>query len=160
MSNDCFLKLAGIAGESPDSTHKGEIDVIEWEWDATQSSSMHSGSGGGAGKATVHDLTFDHYMDRSSPNLLKYCLTGKHIESATMTVRKAGAKPLEFLKLTMTDVIVTRVAPLLKASMDRPRETVCLSFAKVKQEYTIQNQQGGSGGTVTMSFDIQKNTEA
>ena len=159
MAQDIFLKLTGINGESQDATHKHEIEVLDWEWEVTQASSMHSGSGGGAGKATVHDLSFDHYVDRSSPNLMKYCLTGKHIDTATLVVRKAGEKPLEFLKITMGDVIVTQVAPSLKSTMRQARETVSLSFARVKQEYTIQNQQGGSGGTVSMSFDIQQNTE-
>ncbi|MDM0031473.1 type VI secretion system tube protein Hcp [Variovorax sp. J22P271] len=159
MSQDIFMKLTGINGESQDATHKHEIEVLDWEWEVTQASSMHSGTGGGAGKATVHDFSFDHYVDRASPNLMQHCLTGKHIETATLVVRKAGEKPLEFLKIAMDDVIVTQVALSLKTTMRQARETVSLSFARVKQEYTIQNQQGGSGGTVSMSFDIQKNTE-
>ena len=122
---------------------------------------MHAGSGGGAGKAKVDDLTFVHNVDRASPNLMKFCLTGKHIPEAVLTVRKAGGNPLEYLKLTMTDVIVTLVAPTVSnADAQRSRETVALSFAKVKQEYTVQNQQGGSGGAVTAGYDIKGNKEA
>lgn len=160
MAQDIFLKLTGISGEAQDAAHKDEIEVLSWAWEITQNSSMHAGSGGGAGKATVSDLTFDHYLDRASPNLLKYCLTGKHIGTATLVVRKAGGTPLEYLKLTMDDVVVTKVQPELNYNMRRPREEVSLSFARVKQEYVIQNQQGGSGGTVTASFDIQRNIEA
>ena len=29
---DIFLKLAGIAGESQDAKHKGEIDVLAGSW--------------------------------------------------------------------------------------------------------------------------------
>jgi type VI secretion system secreted protein Hcp len=160
MAQDIFLKLAGIAGESQDSKHKDEIEVLSWEWTIRQKSSMHSGSGGGAGKATVGDLCFDHRIDRASPNLLKYCLTGKHIDTATLVVRKAGGSPLEYLKITMGDVIVTGVAPVVKDTMPTGVEEVSLSFARVRQEYVLQNQQGGSGGTVTASFDIQQNCEA
>ncbi|MBO9649112.1 MAG: type VI secretion system tube protein Hcp [Variovorax sp.] len=160
MSQDIFLKLAGILGESQDASHKDEIEVIRWDWGISQESSMHSGSGGGAGKATVSDLSFDHYFDRASPNLLKYCLTGKHIDTATLVVRKAGGNPLEYLKLTMGDVVVTGIEPVLKDTMARGRETVSLSFARVRQEYVLQNQHGGSGGTVTAGFDIQRNCEA
>lgn len=159
MSQDIFLKVNGITGESQDASHKGEIEVLDWEWEITQQSTMHAGSGGGAGKATVSDLTFDHYVDRASPNLLKYCLTGKHIDTATLVVRKAGGSPLEFLTITMDDVIVTKVAPALTATMSRPREVVSLAFARVKQEYVMQNQQGGSGGTVSAGYDIQQNRE-
>ena len=160
MAQDIFLKLTGISGEAQDATHKDEVEVLSWTWKISQESSVHAGSGGGAGKATVSDLTFDHYMDRASPNLLKYCLTGKHIDTATLVVRKAGGTPLEYLTITMGDVIVTKVSPELNYNMSRPREEISLSFARVRQEYVIQNQQGGSGGTVTASFDIQKNSEA
>jgi type VI secretion system secreted protein Hcp len=160
MSQDIFLKLTGITGESQDASHKDEIEILDWEWEITQRSTMHTGSGGGAGKATVSDLTFDHYVDRASPNLLKYCLTGKHIDTATLVVRKAGGSPLEYLTITMGDVIVTKVAPSLQATMSRARETISLAFARVKQEYVIQNQQGGSGGTVAASYDIQQNRES
>jgi type VI secretion system secreted protein Hcp len=52
---DMFIKIDGIAGESQDEVHRGEIDVASWHWKMAQQSSIMSGSGGGAGKATVCD---------------------------------------------------------------------------------------------------------
>ncbi|MBF6988527.1 Hcp family type VI secretion system effector [Cupriavidus sp. IK-TO18] len=161
MAQDTFLMINGIDGESQDSSHKNEIELLAWDWTIEQQSTMHAGSGGGAGKATVSDLSFEHYIDRASPNLMKYCLTGKHINEAVLVVRKAGGNPLEYLKLTMTDVIVTKVSP--RGSVDdevRMREQVALSFSRVKQEYVVQNAQGGSGGAVTAGYDIKGNKEA
>ncbi|MEJ8824232.1 Hcp family type VI secretion system effector [Variovorax humicola] len=161
MSQDIYLKLNGIEGESPDAAHKNEIEVLSFDWKIKQESTMHAGSGGGAGKATVEDLEFVHYVDRSSPNLMKYCLTGKHVPEAMLTVRKAGGTPLEYLKFTFTDVIITSVAPK-GSNKDELRvlETVRLSFSKVKQEYTVQNAQGGSGGAITAGYDIKGNKES
>jgi type VI secretion system secreted protein Hcp len=122
---------------------------------------MHAGSGGGAGKATVEDLEFEHYVDRSSPNLMKYCLTGKHVDEARLTVRKAGGSPLEYLKFTLGDVIVTSVQPFGSSKDDtRVKERVRLSFSKINQEYAVQNPQGGSGGAVTAGYDIKGNKES
>lgn len=160
MAQDIFIKIAGIEGESDDDKHKNEIEVTNWNWQIRQDTNMHSGSGGGAGKATVEDLAFDHFVDRSSPNLMKYCLSGKHIDTAVLVVRKAGGNPLEYLKLTMSDVIVTMVQPSGSSSDERISEQVRLSFAKVKQEYMVQNAQGGSGGAVTAGYDIKANKEA
>jgi len=161
MAQDIFLKIEGIDGESPDTSHKNEIDVLSFNWKVLQSSSMHAGSGGGAGKATVEDFEFEHYIDRSSPNLMKYCLTGKHVAEARLTVRKAGGNPLEYLRMVFTDVIVTSVAPFGDSADDlRIRERVRLSFSKVQQEYAVQNAQGGSGGAVTASYDIKGNKES
>jgi type VI secretion system secreted protein Hcp len=98
-------------------------------------------------------------MDRASPNLAKYCLTGKHIPEARLTVRKAGGSPLEYLKIIMTDVIVSMVRASGKNVGERIDETVSLAFSRVSQEYVVQNAQGGSGGTVTGSFDIKANKE-
>jgi type VI secretion system secreted protein Hcp len=159
MAQDIFLKINGIDGESADATHKDEIDVLSWSWAVSQQSNMHLGSGGGAGRATVSDLTFEHYVDRATPNLTQYCLTGKHIDQAKLVVRKAGGNPLEYIKFTMNDVLVTSVSPSgVSDSESRPREVVTLSFAKMKQEYVVQNAQGGSGGAVTATFDVKKNS--
>lgn len=159
MAHDMFLKIAGIEGESADATHSGEIDVTSWSWAVSQAANIHSGSGGGAGKATVEDFVFRHCLDRASPNLIQYCLTGKHISEATFVVRKAGEKPLEYLKLVMHDILVTRVSPSGEEGSDeRPSEDVHLSFARLEHEYVVQNEQGGSAGTVTATFDIKRNT--
>lgn len=159
MAHDIFLKLDGIEGESQDANHKNEIEVRNWSWKLTQSSTMHSGSGGGAGKATVEDLNFTHALDKASPNLMKYCLTGKHIPEATLTVRKAGGNPLEYLIVTMSDVIVSRVQPTGQNTDEIIQEQVSLAFSKVKQEYVVQNAQGGSAGAITASYDIKSNKE-
>ena len=108
----------------------------------------------------MRDLAFVHNVDRASPNLMKFCLTGKHIAEAVLTVRKAGGSPLEYLKITMTDVVITNVQPSGSSSDETIKENVSMAFAKVKQEYTVQNQQGGSGGAVTAGFDIKLNKEA
>ncbi|MBN3752370.1 type VI secretion system tube protein Hcp [Paraburkholderia sp. Tr-20389] len=159
MAQDIFMKINGIDGESQDSTHKREIEVLKWGWCVAQDSTMHTGSGGGAGKARVDDLQFEHLVDRASPNLMKYCLTGKHVDSAVLSVRKAGGNPLEYLKLTMSDVIITQVRPAGSNDDNGILEQVRLSFAKVKQEYVVQNEQGGSGGAVTAAYDIKGNQE-
>jgi type VI secretion system secreted protein Hcp len=157
--DNCGSEYCGIEGESQDAAHKGEIEVRSWNWGMTQESNMHAGSGGGAGKATVKDVTFLHWVDRASPNLAKYCLTGKHIPEARLTVRKAGGSPLEYLKIIMTDVITSEVRASGKNAGERIDEAVSLAFSKVSQEYVVQNAQGGSGGMVTGSFDIKANKE-
>jgi len=160
MAQDIFLKINGITGESPDNQHKDEIEVLSWHWEILQDSTMHSGSGGGAGKATVKDLVFVHNIDRASPNLMKYSLTGQHVDQAVLTMRKAGGHPLEYLTITMKDVLITGVHPTGNNSDTSSPEQVTLSFASVTQEYTVQNAQGGSSGTVTASYDIKGNKES
>ncbi|WP_233835895.1 Hcp family type VI secretion system effector [Paraburkholderia sp. ZP32-5] len=155
--SDIFIKIDGIAGESQDELHPGEIQVQSWRWKMTQQSSMMSGSGGGAGKATINDLEFVHQIDRATPNLMRYCLTGRHIPEVVLSTRKAGGIPMDFLTITMGDVVITGVEPIVFG--DSYFEHVTLSFARVKNEYKLQNSIGGSAGTVTASFDIKENLE-
>jgi len=157
MAQDIFLKIDGITGESQDSTHKNEIEVLSWHWEIAQDSTMHSGSGGGAGKATVKDLVFVHNIDRASPNLMKYSLTGQHVDQAVLVMRKAGGNPLEYLTITMSDVLITGVHPTGNNSDTSSPEQVSMSFAKVQQEYTVQNAQGTSAGTITAGYDVKGN---
>lgn len=155
MAQDIFLKIDGITGESQDEMHAGEIDVLEWSWDISQQSSMLSGSGGGAAKATVGDLGFTHQLDRASPNLASYCFTGKHIPKAVLTMRKAGGIPHEYYRITLSDVVITFVGPVANAA--GCHEHVRLSFALMKNEYIVQNPIGGTGGTVTSLIDVKAN---
>ncbi len=157
MAQDIFIKFDGIEGESQDSTHKGDIEVLNWNWSVGQTSNMHSGSGGGAGKCTVDDLHFEHYIDKSSTNLLQYCLTGKHIPEAVLTVRKAGGSPLEYLRITLREIIITGVNPVYLNTMRVPRETVSLAFSRVNMDYVLQNAEGNKSGTVSMGYDIKAN---
>ncbi|MBN3847707.1 type VI secretion system tube protein Hcp [Paraburkholderia sp. Ac-20342] len=152
-----FIKIDGIAGESRDELHLGEIQVSSWRWKMSQQSQVMTGSGRGVGKATVNDLEFVHQIDRASPNLMRYCLTGRHIPKAVLSTRKSGGIPMDFLKIALGDVVVTAVEPIVFG--DSCYEHVALSFARVKNEYTLQSPTGGSAGAVTASFDIRENLE-
>ena len=68
-----------------------------------------AGGGGGEGKASFHDLSFTHNIDKASPVLMKACATGVHLKEATITHRKAGKGQQEFLIVKMNDVIITSV---------------------------------------------------
>ncbi|MBN3849232.1 type VI secretion system tube protein Hcp [Paraburkholderia sp. Ac-20342] len=157
MAQDIFIKIDGIEGESQDAAHLNEIDVIGWRWQVTQQSAMHAGSGGGVAKATVSDLEFTHLLDRASPNLASYCFSGKRIREARLTVRRAGGAPHEYARITMYDVLVSHVEPV--GGGHGSHEQVHLSFAKMKHEYILQNDRGGSGGTVTALIDIRANRQ-
>ncbi|HHL2498724.1 TPA: Hcp family type VI secretion system effector [Yersinia enterocolitica] len=161
MAQDMFIKIDGIEGESLDANHKNEIQVLAWKWDVSQHSNMHSGSGGGSGKATVSDFCFTHYIDKASPNLLSYCLLGKHIKNIQFVLRKAGGDPLEYLTIKFTDVIITRVD--MAGSLEdetRPREEIRFSFTKMTQDYVMQNAEGHKSGVISANYDVKANQQS
>src|SRR3954462_4120254 len=107
MAVDMFMKIDEMKGESRDTKHKEDIDVLAWSWGMSNSGSAHVGGGAGAGKVNVQDLSFTKYIDKSSCSLMLACCNGKHFPSATLVVRKAGEQPLEYLTITLTELIVT-----------------------------------------------------
>ena len=160
MAVDMFLKIDGIEGESKDSVHAGEIDVLAWSWGMSQSGSMHQGGGGGEGKVSVQDLSFTHYVDKASGNLMTRCANGGHHGDATLVVRKAGTDPLEYIIITMTKVIVTSVSTGGSGGEDRLTENVTLNFEQVKVEYQEQADDGSGTPGPEFGWNMAQNAAA
>src|SRR5438874_1122151 len=112
MAVDMFIKIGDVDGETKDKVYAGKkyIDVLAWSWGLSNSGSAHVGGGAGAGKVNVQDLSFTKYVDSASPALLTAGCNGKHYPEATLIVRKAGEKPLEYIKIKMEEVLVTSVS--------------------------------------------------
>ena len=159
MAVDMFFKIGDLKGESVDDKHAGEIDVLAWSWGMSQSGTTHMGTGAGAGKVNVQDISFTKYVDKSSPNLMQYCCNGKHFPEALLTVRKAGENPLEYLKITIKDLMIAAVTTGGSGGEDRLTENVTLNFAQFKVEYTPQKKDGTGDAAVTVGWDIAKNVK-
>ena len=157
MAVDMFLKLDGIDGESRDSKHKDEIDVLSFNMGANNVSTGGVGGGGGAGRAEFHDLAFVMFVDKASPKLFESLATGKHIATGLLTVRKAGETQVEFLKWTLTDVVVTGVSQAVSGGEDRRSAGGLPRVQKVKIDYTEQTDKGTAGGTTSFAWDLAAN---
>jgi type VI secretion system secreted protein Hcp len=155
---DAFLKVDGIEGESQDSKHKGEIDVLSFTWGATQTGTAVSGGGLGAGKVAMQDLHITKQVDKASPKLMLACASGDHIKSAVLTARKAGKDQQEFLKITLSDVLVSSYqAGGTPSGSSVPTEQVSFNFAKIEKEYKEQKSDGTLGGTTKSGWDVKAN---
>jgi type VI secretion system secreted protein Hcp len=157
MAADMFLKLDDIKGESSDDKHKGEIDVLAWSWGVAQTGASHGGGGSGAGKAHVNDITVTKHVDRSSPLLFQLCCSGTPIAKGLLTCRKAGGKPLEYIKITMEQAIVTSVSLGGDKGGDFVTETVTLNFATMNYEYVPQKADGSGDASVVKGWNIAGN---
>ena len=159
MAVDMFLKLDDIKGESRDSKHKDEVDVLAWSWGLSQSGTTHMGGGGGAGKVNVQDLSLTKYVDKSTPNLIMATCNGKHYKEALLTVRKAGDKPLEYIKVTMKEVLISSVSTGGSGGEDRLTENVTLNFGWFKVEYTPQKSDGTGDAAIEAVWNIAENVK-
>lgn len=161
MAIDMFWKLGDIKGEFRDSMHKEEIDIQTFQWGMSQSGSMHQGGGGGAGKVSIGNLSLSKSLDKSSPNLMMACSSGKHYQEATLTVRKAGGSvPVEYMIITLKEVMIASYQTDAGNSDESVKENIALNFATVEVSYQPQKADGSKeGGPVKYGWNIRENVK-
>ena len=152
---DHFFKFDGVEGESRDSKHKGEIDVLSWSWGLSSAvTSAGGGSGRGSAKAKPTEFTFTHMYDVASPALLQLVATGRHVKTAILTARRTGGKDGgDFLKVTMKDVLVSGVAD--GASEAGITEVVTIWPKHIEFQYRRQNPDGSVGAPTTVAWPTE-----
>jgi type VI secretion system secreted protein Hcp len=155
-ASDYLLVLDGIPGESTDARYPAAIEIESFSFGVSQSGTI-IGGGGGAGKATFSDMAIMKRLDKSSPLLYLNCAQGKHLDTATVILRKAGEKPFEYLVVKMTDVLISSVQTSGSAGSDTPTESLSLNFAKIEISYMRQKPDGGTETTKT-GWDMTTNT--
>jgi type VI secretion system secreted protein Hcp len=157
MAADIFAKIGDIKGESLDSKHKDEVEILSWSWGVNQSGTMSYGGGGGEGKASFNDFNFTHHVDKASPVLLKVCATGEHIKEATITVRKAGKGQQEYLTFKFQDVLISSFQTGGSEEAVLPTDSVSFNFAKLEVEYKPQKSDGSLAAPVEFRYDLKTN---
>lgn len=161
---DIYIKIDNIAGESVDTYHKGEIEILSWSWGLSQSGATHSGGGGGAGKVSLQDFHFTKYVDKSSPALFLRCATGEHIPVVTFRfARPEVTDGQDYYVVTLHDVTVTgvksdRPQPVAGTmSSGIPTERVSLNFTKIEMQYRplLDPASGTLGEPVSASAEVE-----
>ena len=157
---DVFLKIDGarqgpIKGESIDTAHQGEIDVLSWSWGLKGNVNAF---GEIVGRSTLNQMRVSKRVDAATTALMGALRTNEDIKKAVLTVRKAGGtKAIEFFKIVMEKGRITLVE--LKGGDDSGESTglieeINISFQKVSVEYQGQAAQGGSKGTTTFEAEV------
>jgi type VI secretion system secreted protein Hcp len=151
-----FMKVQGADGESKNSVYKNWTDLDSFSWGADQPDTMSKGGGGGAGQVSFDNLTAVASMDKSYTPMLVKCASGEHIGKIEVAGAKAGGDQMEFLKITLEDVIVTSVT-VSGAESSEVKCTYSFKAAKVKSEYSEQTDKGTKGATATAGWNVKEN---
>jgi type VI secretion system secreted protein Hcp len=155
MAVDIFLKIKDINGESADSKHKNEIDVLSYSFGISQTGTMSYGGGGGAGKANFHDFSFMMRMNKATPKLMNACACGTHIPEATLSCRKAGGKQEEYMTYKFYDLLVSSYQT--SGTSEEPFESCSFNFSKMEMEYKLQDAKGQVTPAGLFKYDIKGN---
>ena len=147
-----FLRIDGVDGESADAKHKGEIVLEAFSWHESNAGSVSIGGGAAAGRVHFDDLRCVARTSKASPRLLVACASGEHLKSALLTCRRTTGVKLEFLKIALTDVLVSSYA--VAGAVDPPADEFALAFGKVEIEYTPQAPSGKVDPVVLAGWDV------
>jgi type VI secretion system secreted protein Hcp len=156
---DCFLKITGVEGESKDDKHPKEIEIDSFSFGVAQAGTGGlTGGGQGAGKAHFHDMSFTSKISKASPKLKLGCVTGQHIDEATLVCRKAGGQQEEYLKIKLNGVLISSYNVSGVGSGGAvPTDQFTLNFTKIEFTYQEQSDKGSVGSPVKVGYDVAAN---
>src|SRR2546425_1672748 len=108
MPFDTFLKINGIDGESNDSKHKGEIEILGYSWGVSQAiTGTVSSTGTFSGqRCDMAALSITKQLDKASPKLAQGCAAGEHFKDAILTLCRAGGDKQPYMKYKLSDVLI------------------------------------------------------
>lgn len=157
MASDYLLEIEGIKGESQDSKHKETIEIDSFSWGVTHPGSFAHGTGGSTGRANFQDIHFTTKVNKASPVVTLSCATGKHIDKATLYVRKATGSggQQEYYKIELRDVLISSYqSGGHSGDNSMPSDQFSLNFAQIEFVYKPQDSKGTLGADITMKYDV------
>lgn len=142
-----------MKGESLDSAHRDEIDVLDWNWGLV---STHGLTGGGRGKHTYRELRLRKRVDVATTRLMNALKAHEIIKEATLSVRKAGRSQFDYFAIHMEKGYVTAIdtESVYHDGVAELHDVVTLSFSKVSVEYRPQGHDGMLAGAYTFQDDL------
>jgi len=158
MSFDAYCKIDGIDGEASDKKHEKWVEIVSYSHSIAQQAGQSVGGAGGhvGGRVDPGDLRITKKLDAASPNLARYCCSGKPIATVVLEICAATDKKHTYMKYTLTDVVVSSVEPSGTSSGEdsRPLEQVGFRYAKLAWEYTPYDNKGVAGSAVKSEWDF------
>jgi type VI secretion system secreted protein Hcp len=153
-NQDMFLKVETakqgvIKGESQDDKHAAEIEILNWSWGMLSKTAL--AGGGATGKTTINELNVSKRVDSSSTALMSAMRNNDLIKKAVLSVRKAGTKQFDYVKITIEKGRITKYNIDSGTNSPAPEllESVSFAFQKISVEYVPQGLDGQPrGGTM------------
>jgi len=142
MPVDYFINITGVEGESKDSAHGKQIDVLSFSWGANQPGTFAHGSGGTAGKVSMSDLSFTMQTCKATPQLMAACASGKHFDKAELFCRKSTGDggQQEYMKWELKPVIISGYQTGGSSGAEIPIDSVSVNYGSVHVVYSSRRQ--------------------
>jgi len=172
MASDFFIKIDGIDGDSNDKGHGKWIEVISF----SHGSEQNVGAGRAtdvSGRGSFIPFRFTHLIDKATPKLQQFCMSGQKVAKVQFQVCRAIAGKQEpIYEITMENVKISKtfVKSVSEGSKDSlldsfkgvdenylPLEEVCLICGKITWKYTSIKPDNSKDGAVEANFNQIEN---
>jgi type VI secretion system secreted protein Hcp len=161
-SSDFFLKIEGIKGETQADGLDDYMEIVSFKWGGNHDGSFHRDEGSPTGRFTGTDFEFVMKTNTASPELMQACASGKTYTKATLVCRKSSGKPIDYLKVTLTPVMVstfvTGFDPNNTFGDPVVVDQITLNFGKIVVEYKPVKDDGSAGPAREGGYNLQKRT--
>ncbi|MBQ8478462.1 MAG: type VI secretion system tube protein Hcp [Succinivibrio sp.] len=173
MANDFFIKIDGIDGESSDRAHGKWIEVIGFSHGSTQAIAAGRATDV-SGRGHFEPFVFTHLLDKATPKLQQFCMSGQKVAKVQFQVCRAVAgsqvpvyevtlENVKISKTTVTTISTEGGSSDLFASfsgMDStylPVERVEMVASKITWKVTAIKPDNTKDGAVESSFNQVEN---
>lgn len=155
---DMFLKLDGILGESKDTKNAVEMQIDGFRLHAETPRDAFTNLAAGAVRMST--LTIRGKIEQATAKLFDKTVTHAPIGKATLTCRKAGKVPLDFLIVELSDVLVMKVQIGDLGANQSDVIPPCefdLSYGKLMVKSQGQTSTGQGTGFLQFDFSLMSN---
>src|SRR5437764_4304073 len=96
-------------------------------------------------------------VNKASPKLFLACADGDHIKKAVLTCRKAGKEQQEYLKITLSDLLVSSYHTGGSQGNVVPVDQISMNYSKIEFSYQAQKVDGSLDSPVKAGYDLKAN---
>jgi type VI secretion system Hcp family effector len=159
MPADAFLKIDGIPGESTDSKHKDQIEVLSYSHGVSQMGTASDSTAGAksSGRCDHQDFSIVKELDKASPELNLQCCKGTHIKEMTLELCSATGDKSPYMRYKFEGLIISSIS-IGGGGGGIPTESVTFNYSKINWIYVdTDHETGKKKGEVKKWWSLEKN---
>ncbi|WP_295350230.1 type VI secretion system tube protein Hcp [uncultured Succinivibrio sp.] len=156
MASDFFVKIDGIDGDSNDKGHSKWIELVAFSHGSVQNV--------GAGRATdvsgrgaFEPFTFVHLIDKATPKIQQFCMSGQKVAKVQFQVCRAVAGKQEpVYEVTLENVKISKAFVKSVVSGGNGADSLINSFQGADGAYLPLEQVELVAGKITWKYTAIK----